>query len=39
MNSVSLVTFYDTLGDSTIEFILSETNLTTIGMESDGLKK
>ena len=39
MNSISLVTFYDTLGDSTIEFILSETNLTTIGMESDGLKK
>ena len=39
MNSISIVTFYDTLGDSTIEFILSETNLTTIAMESVGLVK
>ena len=39
MNSISLVTFYDSLGDSTIEFILSETNLTTIVMETPNLFK
>ena len=39
MNSISLVTFYDSLGDSTIEFILSETNLTTIAMETTNLFK
>ena len=39
MNSVSIVTLYDTLGDSTIEFILSETNLETIAMESVNLVK
>ena len=39
MNSVSVVPFYDTLGDSTIEFILQETNLITISMESTNLKK
>lgn len=39
MNSVSLVTLYDTLGDSTIEFILSETGLTSIVMETRNLMK
>ena len=39
MNSVSIVTLYDTLGDSTIEFILSETNLETIAMETVNLFK
>ena len=39
MNSVSIVTFYDTLGDSTIEFILGETNLTSIVMETTNLHK
>ena len=39
MNSVSIVTLYDTLGDNTIEFILSETNLETIAMETVNLFK
>ncbi|MCQ2820170.1 MAG: AMP-binding protein [archaeon] len=39
MNSVVIVPIYDTLGDNTISFILSETQLTTIAMESINIKK
>jgi len=35
----TVVTFYDTLGESTIEYILDQTKLTTIVMESKSLKK
>lgn len=37
--SATVVTFYDTLGESTIEYILDQTKLTTIVMESKSLKK
>jgi len=39
LNSVTVVTFYDTLGESTIQYILEQTKLTTIVMESKSLKK
>jgi len=39
LNGVSVVTFYDTLGESTIDFILNQTKLTTVVMESKSLKK
>jgi long-chain acyl-CoA synthetase len=39
LNSVTCVTFYDTLGENTIEYILQQTKLTTIVMESKSLKK
>lgn len=35
----TVVTFYDTLGENTIEYILDQTKLTTIVMESKSLKK
>lgn len=37
-DSITVVTFYDTLGENTIEYILEQTNLTTILMESKALK-
>jgi long-chain acyl-CoA synthetase len=39
LNSVTVVTFYDTLGDDTIGFVLEQTLLTSIVMESKNLKK
>lgn len=39
LNGVTVVTFYDTLGDETIGYILNQTKLTTIVMESKNLKK
>ena len=38
-NSVTVVTIYDTLGLQAIEYILTQTQLTTIVIESIGLKK
>ena len=35
----TVVTFYDTLGESTIEYILEQTKLTTMVIESKSLKK
>jgi long-chain acyl-CoA synthetase len=39
LNSATVVTFYDTLGDDTIGFLLEQTQLTTITMESKNLHK
>ena len=39
LNSVTVVTFYDTLGDDTIGYVLDQTKLTTIVMESKNLHK
>jgi long-chain acyl-CoA synthetase len=39
LNSCTVVTLYDTLGDSTIPFVLNQTQLTTLTMESKNLKK
>jgi long-chain acyl-CoA synthetase len=39
LNGATVVTFYDTLGEHTIEFILDQTKLTTIVLESKSLKK
>lgn len=38
-NSVTVVTIYDTLGDQAIEFILEQTQLTTVVIEEKGLEK
>ena len=38
-NSVTVVTIYDTLGDQAIEFILQQTQLTTIVIEEKGVAK
>lgn len=39
LNAATVVTFYDTLGDHTIEYILEQTKLTSIVIESKSLKK
>lgn len=39
LNSIAVVPIYDTLGDSTISFILNETQMTTIALETEGLLK
>jgi long-chain acyl-CoA synthetase len=39
MDSIIIVTLYDTLGDKSIEFILNQTELTTIIAETKNLKK
>ncbi len=39
LNSATAVTFYDTLGEATIEYILNQTQLTTIATESKSLNK
>ena len=37
--TIIIVTLYDTLGDKSIEFILNQTELTTIIAETKNLKK
>jgi long-chain acyl-CoA synthetase len=39
LNSITVVTLYDTLGEETIPFVLDQTKLTTLAMESKNLKK
>ena len=39
LNSITVVTLYDTLGVNAIEFILKQTELTTVVIESNVLKK
>ena len=38
-NAVTVVTIYDTLGDNAIEYILTQTQLTTLVVEHKGLEK
>ena len=38
-NAVTVVTIYDTLGDQAIEYILTQTQLTTLVVENKGLEK
>ena len=39
LNSITVVTIYDSLGDHTIEYIIDQTTLTTMCMESRNLSK
>jgi long-chain acyl-CoA synthetase len=39
LNSITVVTIYDSLGDHTIEYIIDQTELTTMCMESRNLNK
>ena len=38
-DSITIVTIYDTLGDRAVEFILEQTEVTTIVVEIKSLKK
>ena len=39
LNSITVVTIYDSLGDHTIEFIIDETQMTTMALETKNLSK